>query len=59
LNSKNSENSKFGAWKKFEFLDFLELNFKNSKFEPWKNSEFLEFSELDSKNSKFFRFSKF
>ena len=48
----NSKNSKFGAWKNLEFLEFLELNSKNSKFGAGKNLEFLEFLELNSKNSK-------
>jgi len=35
LNSQKSKNSKFGAWKNFEFLEFFELNIKskNSKLE--------------------------
>ena len=37
MNSKNSKNSKFGAWKNLEFLEF---NSKNSKFGAWKNLEF-------------------
>ena len=33
----SSKNSKFGACKNLEFLEFLELNSKNSKFRAGKN----------------------
>jgi len=39
----NSKNSKFGAWKNLEFLEFLKLNSKNSrnsKFGAEKNLDF-------------------
>ena len=55
MNSKNSKNSKFGAWKNLEFLELNSKNSKNSKFGAWKNLEFLE---LNSKNFKNFKNSK-
>ena len=51
----NSKNSKFGAWKNLEFLEFWKLNSKNSKnskFEAGKKLELLEFLSKNSKNSK-------
>ena len=53
MNSKNFKNSKFGAWKNLEFLEFLELNSKNSKNYKFGACKNLEFLELNSKNSKF------